>query len=126
MVNDLEIADLLKIEKLHHRDFPLPEINDPSYIIKKALLKDNQVVGASFARLTSELILILDPSLSDFSRARLWIESAGEMFRDLLRHNIKSTHVFITPENDERYAQLLERKLGFVRATGIPLYLEVK
>jgi hypothetical protein len=126
MVSDLKISDLVKIERIHHNDFPLPEINDPSYIIKKTLLKDNEVVGAAFARLTSELVLIIDPKLNDFTRAKLWIETAGEMFRDLLRRNIKSTHVFVTPESDEKYVELLEKKLGFVRATGIPLYLEVK
>lgn len=116
----------MKIESIPRYDFPLPEINDSSYIVQKAILSEDEVVGAIFARLTSELILILDPKLSNFTRARLWKESTESITFELLKRGIKSTHLFITPETDEHYVKILQEKLGFVRATGIPMYLEVK
>lgn len=126
MIRDLQISDLMRIEQIHHNDFPLPEINDPSYIVQKTLIKDEKVVGACFARLTSELVLIMDERLSKFSRARLYKEVIRTMTCELFKRNIRTTHVFITPVNDFIYANLLEKHLGFVKATGIPMYLEVK
>jgi hypothetical protein len=125
MIRNLELKDLLKIEKLHHNDFPLPDINDNSYIIQKTLLNDKEIIGACFARLTSELVLILDPNLSSYQRAKAWKEVAGTMIQELIKKGIRSTHVFVTPESDNKYVHLLEQKLGFTRATGIPMYLEV-
>jgi len=126
MIRNLLVSDLMKIESMHHNDFPLPEINDPSYIVQRALVSNEEVIGAAFARLTSELVLILDPKLSQFSKAKIWREVVGDMMRELLRQNIRSAHIFVTPESDQQYAKLLEDHLGFVRATGIPLYIEVK
>lgn len=126
MIRDLDISDLLKIERVHSRDFPLPKIHDKSYISQKTILNGDEVVGAIFGRLTSEVSLILSENLPKITRARLWQEAVRAIVEDLLSKNIKSTHVFVTPSSDEHYAQLLESKMGFVRATGIPLYLEVK
>ena len=126
MIRNLEVQDLMSIEKLHQGNFPLPEVNDPSYIIQKTLITDSKVVGACFARLTSELILILDPNLSKFSRARLYREVAGDMMCELFKRNIKTTHAFVTPETDWKSAKILEDHLGFVHATGIPMYFEMR
>jgi len=117
---------LTLVEKMHTRNFPLPNVNDRSYIIQEALVHNGELHGACFARITSELILVLDDSLTNYSKATLFKEASEVLLKGLLDRGIKSTHLFITPEDDEHHVEVLAKHFGFVRATGIPLYWEVK
>lgn len=123
MIRDLKLEDLLQIERSHCYSFPLPDINDPSYTVQKTILNGDSVVGAIFGRVTSESILVLDPRLNKITKTRLWQDAVRTIAESLISKGIKSTHIFV---NEEDYAKLLIEHLGFVRATGIPLYLEVK
>lgn len=114
------------VEKIHKRDFPLPDLNDPSYFVQGALLSEDKLKGAFFARLTSELILILDENLPNFTRAMLFREASQELLKELLSRGVKSTHLFLTPEDDRKHMMVLMKHFGFVEATGRAMYWEVK
>jgi len=122
MIREIQLADLIRIERMHSGDFPLPKIMDPSYVSQLTICNGDEVVGAIFGRRTSELILILKNDLPRITKARLWQEAGKAIAEDLMKKGIKSAHVFA---DSEEYAKILESHLGFVRATGIPLYLEV-
>ena len=128
MLKDLEIADLAKIESIHNieKRFPLPDLTDQTYIIKKTIFHDDDVVGAAFGRISSEISLILNPNLLEITRAKLWKQVTEEIIFEILQNGINNIHAFLLPENDENHAKALEKYFGFQRATGIPMFLEVK
>lgn len=115
------------MERIHKREFPLPDVTDPSYFIQGALIdKDGKIEGAYFTRITSEIVLIIDEDLSALKRARYIKEVSEDVLGKCLSQGIKSTHLFVTPESDTHYCRLLEKHFGFVRATGIPMYWEIE
>jgi hypothetical protein len=124
LIRDLKLQDLKDIESFHNGDFPLPDINSPLYFVQKVVEIDGETQGAVFVYLTSEISLILNKSLSRLTRAKVVKEVFVEMLRELPRTGLRDTHVFIVPENDEKYAQFLIKRFGFERAEGIPLYLK--
>lgn len=121
--NDLSLSDLLQVEKVHDGSYPLPNVNNNLYIVQKSIKLDNKVIGAAFVHVTTEISLVLNKEISNISRMRVILALMELLIEELGRFGYEDTHTFIVPENDEHYAKILE-KLGFVRATGIPMYYQ--
>lgn len=127
-LRNLELKDLLKVEQIHdanNKDFPMPQLDNGLYIIKKAVVKDGEVIGCCAVRLTSEVFLILDDEQSNVTKTKSIKEIQACLIKEIPATGLKDTHLFITPESDESYAKMLIDHFGFVRARGIPLYFEV-
>jgi len=122
MIRDIELRDLVMLEKLHDDKFPLPKLNKYSYPSQKVIEIDGKIIGFAYLHLTSEVSLILDQSLNCITRAKAIKEFFGQLNQELQNNALEDTHVFVLPENDEKYAKFLIKNFGFVKATGIPLY----
>ena len=126
-MRDIELKDLIVLEKIHAGScsFPMPNLNDDIYFVKKAIDIKGNLRGAAIVRLTSEVSLILDRTLTKLERARAIEEVFTELKDRLTSIGLKDTHLFIIPE-DEDFASFMQKHFEFVKATGIPLYYEVK
>jgi hypothetical protein len=126
-MRDLELKDLITLEKIHAGScsFPLPNLNDETYLVKKAIDVSGNLRGAAIVRITSEVSLILDKTLTRLERARVIDEVFYELKNHLTSLGLKDTHLFIIPENED-FAAFMQKHFDFVKATGIPLYYEVK
>jgi hypothetical protein len=126
-MRDIELKDLIRLEKIHKESctFPFPNLNDETYFVKKAIEVDGELKGAAITRLTSEVSLILDKDLPKLTRARVIDEVVTELEKRLTNLGLKDTHLFILPE-DQDFADFMMKHFEFVKATGIPLYYEVK
>lgn len=118
----MTLADLVVIEKFCP-DFPLPDINNNLYFATDVVRNSSgQIVAGAFIKLTSELILIADPSLSRITRARLFNGLVNQAMTTLKTHGLDDTHVFILGPESAKTAAVLVKHHDFVPATGIPLY----
>lgn len=126
-MRDLELSDLVKLESIHEKscDFPFPNLNDELYFVKKAIEINGILCGAAVVRLTSEVSLILDKNLGKMNRARVIDAVFSELKERLINIGLKDTHLFIIPE-DENFATFMKKHFEFQKATGIPLYYELK
>lgn len=125
ILRPLELSDLIDLEKCHNGDFPLPNINSKLYFVQKILEKDGEIIGGSFAKLTSEITVVLNKSLGKKDKVEALKKITEDLAIEFEKHAIDDTHVFIVPEDNEEFALVLERHFGFVRAKGIPLYRRV-
>lgn len=128
MIRNLEVSDIEKLKEIHSKDnlFPFHDLSSPLYCIKKAIISDERLIGAALVRLTSETSLIIDKDVSKLTRAKELRNVFNFMHEFLAKFGLNDTHVFVSPENDEKYAEFLMKNFGFVKATGIPLYVQYK
>jgi hypothetical protein len=125
MIRDLQLRDLIAVESFNSNGHQLPKLNSKLYPVQKVIEEDGKILGSAFLHLTSDVSIILDPSLSNLTRARLIKEFFSIVPKELMDNNLEDTRVFVNPENDTRYAEFLIRHFGFVKDKGIPLYLGV-
>lgn len=128
MIRNLEPEDLPKLKAIHEKDnlYPFHDLSSPLYCIKKAIISDEKLIGAALVRLTSEVSLVMNKDVPKLTRAKE-LYSVFHYLHDYLKgFGLNDTHVFVSPENDERYAKFLIDNFGFVKATGIPLYKQYK
>jgi len=125
MIRDLQLRDLIHLEKMNHNNHQLPKLGSKLYPVQKVIEVDGKLLGSAFLHLTSDISIILDPSLSTLTRAKLIKEFFGELPKELLKNDLEDTRVFVNPENDVKYAEFLIKHFGFVKDKGIPLYLGV-
>ncbi len=109
------LADLVKIEGMHTGIFDLPDLGNRE-LVHSEITDDGR--SATFVKLTTEVTLIVDPTLSDIQKAKR-IQDHFYSVKSILPTN--DTHAFVM-HGGEHFANLLIRHFGFTRAAGIPLY----
>lgn len=121
---DMNLADLVKIEKYHDHDFQIPNPANKLFFLQKAIVSQDELIGAAYAHKTTEVSLILKPDIANVTKARAIQTVFRTMLDDITGAGFEDTHVFITPDNDEAYAQFLISHFNFVKAKGIPMYYQ--
>lgn len=112
-----------ELQAIHKEDFPLPEYGNGLYLRSKAVVTPSgKLVGAGFLKLTSETSLILNPSLSRISRARIIKDLIASLQRDLEQAGLDGTHVFLQGNEVDKTEAFLE-SFGFVKVAERPMYL---
>lgn len=109
------IADLARIESLHTGEFVLPDLSCGEYVHIEAT---DDCRSAAFVKLTSEVTLILDPSMSNFQKAKRVREHFISVRKNL---PTSDTHVFLLKGGDQ-FANQLIKHFGFSKAAGQSLY----
>lgn len=98
-----------ELYRIHDGSFPFPDLSDNTYILKKVVISDGQLVGCGLVRITSECTLMLDKSASLKRRVIATQELQNNMINELKKKGIKDVHAFMT---DEKVFQLVQH-LGF-------------
>lgn len=121
-IRDLNLEDLRKLEN-HRNGFPMPNVCNPNYFLQLAIEDDEQLLGICFVKMTTETILIFDRNISKLKKMKAWLKLAARIESEGQSRNLDDTHVFLSGDKEdvENYEKLL-LKLGFVRATGTPMY----
>lgn len=122
-LQDLNLADITKIEQFADPSYGLPDLSNPRNFIRKSISLDGEIIGSALAHLTSEVSLVLDPKVSALNKARVLKIVFDAMLREIREAGLEDTHVFVLPESDEHYKEFLMKHFNFVKASGIPLYL---
>lgn len=125
MIRDLELRDLITIESFHNGKYPLPRLESKLYPVQKVIEIDGKILGTAYLHLTSEVSLILEPSLNNLTRARLIKEFFSILPEELIKNDLHDTHIFVTEDCGEKYVEFLKKHFKFINATGTPLYLGV-
>ncbi len=121
-VTKLRKSHVKRLIEFNSEKFPFPDLGNPLYIIRGSLIDNSgNVIGAGFIKLTSEAIIILDPTLSKLSKATAIYKLFEAAKKAMLSKGIDGTHVF---PDSELYARFLKKRLGFVDA-GNALYLRL-
>lgn len=112
-------SDLEALKRMHSRqgfDYAFPDISDPIFVSKLVLEdEDSRIAMASLARLTSEIYLLVDPSLGtpgDRLSRMVTLQRAGE--RELVSCGLDDAHAWLPPEIALRFGKRLET-LGWIR-----------
>jgi len=109
------ISDLKVLESFHNGTFYLPDMGS-SEVTHVEISDDCR--SAAFVKLTSEVILLQDPSLSRISKAKRILEHFNSVKVNL---PTSDTHVFICAGGDQ-FASILERHMQFERTEGISMW----
>ena len=127
MIRNLEFKDYFNFEKLIKKSgqFPLTHLNNHLYPVKKVIEINDKIVGSALLHRTSEVSLVLDSDLSNYTKAKLIKEFFSVLPNELERLHLEDTHVFITPESGDKYCESLKKHFGFKDATGQALYLQI-
>jgi hypothetical protein len=127
MIRNLEFKDYFNFEKLIKKSgqFPLVHLDNYLYPIKKVVEINGKIMGSAILHRTSEVSLVLDSDLSNFSKAKAIMEFFALLPNELERLHLEDTHVFVTPESGEKYCDSLKKHFGFREATGKALYLQI-
>lgn len=123
MLRNLEGKDLEKVKEIHAKSnlFPFPDLSSPLYCIQKGIEIQGELVGASFVHLTCEVGLILDPKLCRIKKARAIHEVFSSLHDEIKRFGLEDAHIFVVPESNEEFANLLVKNYKFARTPGITL-----
>lgn len=89
---------------IHDGSFPLPDFSDDTYIQKKVLVNDSQIIGCGLVKLTTEFILILDKSKPRRVRVNAIQCLSSNIVPNLYNKGIKDIHVFVNDPVVEKYA----------------------
>jgi len=123
MFRDLTIHDLKTLEPFAL--FPMPNVNSPLYFYQKALIdEDGNLIGAAFAKITSEVSLIFDPNAKSHVKMKTLLNAWDDIELAHAAKGLEDTHVFLLGDCDGNFEAILQ-KLGFVQATGTPLYYRI-
>lgn len=120
MIRDLELRDLRLLEK--EARFPMPNLNNKLYYIKKTIEEDNNPVASFWVKVTSELSLILKNELSPTKKAKIMLELDKFLKGKLTKDGMDDIHLFI---EDEIFSHFLVKNFGFVQVPGQSLYRRV-
>ena len=122
MITELLISDLVALEKFAR--FPLPNLSAPQYILKGSVLDRMNLVGSFWVKITTESSLIVNPSYSNFVKAKAIKEIFEYIKNALLIKGFDDSHLFI--EDDPCYVELLKKHFGFKDSLGTALYIGAK
>jgi len=119
MIRNLNINDLVILEK--YAKFPMPNLNNSLYVIKKSIIQDERLICSFWVKLTSETSLILHPNLSRFEKTRVLIELFQFLYCEVQKLGLDDSHLFI--ENNENFVKLLKKHFNFKDNLGTALYI---
>jgi len=108
-------SDLRQVESYFNGSYPLPDLNNPEYVIREVSDDARSLVCV---KMTTEVSILLDPKLTALQKAKLIRDHFNSVRRQL---PTTDTHLFIT-EGGEEFASLMRKHFNFEDATGIPLY----
>jgi len=122
MIRDLELKDLMSLEKIHNGQYPLPGITSRLYPVIKVIEVDGKLLGCAYLHLTSEVSLVLDQELSNFTKAELIREFCNILPQELTILGLAGTHVFL---DDNNFAEALKKHFNFKEVKDKVLFLGV-
>jgi hypothetical protein len=94
----------------------LPDMNDPLFIIKKAVEHDSQIVEAGFLRLTGELYLLVDHKRSTpATRWEMLQRLCAEGLKRAAELGLTDVSCWVPPDLEKSFGKRLE-DLGFKRS----------
>lgn len=120
MVRDLNLNDLLILEKYAKFDFP--KIDSPLFCIKKAVEIDGKLIGLFLTHLTTEVSLVFDDRVSRITRARALKEIYFHLFKELTKSGFDDAHIFLK-DDLVSYGEMLKKHCGFEDIVGHGLVL---
>jgi len=112
-----------ELRKLHSKQnlYPFPDLSSPLYCIQRVIEDNGQVLGAALVHLTCEVSLVIDPDLSKITKARVLNEIFKSLFSQIDHYGLSDVHIFVVPETNKEFADLLIKNFGFARTPGIAL-----
>lgn len=123
-VRNAEIRDWNSIESIHDGSFPFPRLTDDRYIIQKSVLNEDKLIGFTCTILTTETILMLDPKLNSFGKAKAIKALHEELEKELIAKKLPETIMFLTKEESSTLKIL--QKLGHEEVKGKPVVWQGK
>lgn len=108
-IRDLNLNDLRILER--EAKFPLPKLEDGTYILKKSIEEDGELIGSFWTKLTSEISLIISPEAGKLKAARAICEIESFLLEELRRLGINDAHVFI--KDSEYFSKFLIKHFLF-------------
>jgi hypothetical protein len=121
-VRDLQPKEVEELQIVPGQRFSLADLDNELYCCKKAIIDDNGVVVAvGIARLTSEVILVMNEDAPRTVKARSVEELHDTLKAELSALGMDETHAFIE-DKDPELRSLLKRKFGFTECSAHPIY----
>jgi len=122
MIRKLNLVDLKELEASAR--FPMPDVNSDLTFFQCAIEnEEGELIGAAFVKKTTEVSLIFKDDLSPYIVSKGILEVWEPIEIAHAAHGFDDTHVFLL--GDDGYFKQFLRKLGFVQATGTPLYYKI-
>lgn len=99
----------------------MPNLENHLYTCRRVVISDGEIIGASIARLTSEIVLILDKKQPKTLRARAVKALHNTLLCDLQELGMDECHIFV-PESEGCFIEFMKDRFNFVSASGAALY----
>ena|SRR5271166_6045584 len=111
ILNDVNL-DLMK--SIHDGSFPLPDLTNRLYILKKSAVENGKLVAVGLVRLTAEGILMTDQSLPLVTRANCSTVLIESLKSDAKSYGLDECHVFVKNEKVSKFL----KHIGFSPCNG--------
>lgn len=86
--------------------------------MKKTCEENGKLLASCFVNVTTETAIIFADGTNKLERARAIKELFIDVLSELKTRGFIDNHMFV---EDEEFAQMLSKHLGFEKATGVPL-----
>lgn len=116
MIRASTLRDMVRLEK--QAKFPINHINNRTVILKRTCEENGKLIASSFVNTTTETSIIFAEGTNKLERARAVKELYLEIVAELIKRGYTDNHMFV---EDEEFAELVQRHLGFEKATGAAL-----
>lgn len=116
MIREATLRDMVRLEK--QALFPTNHINNRTVILQRTCEENGKLIATSFVNLTTETAIIFAEGTSKLERARAVKELYENIVAELVKQGFTDNHMFI---EDEEFAELIQKHLGFEKATGAAL-----
>lgn len=109
MIRDLELSDLVELEKDN-----LPNLFNGPFKLVKSIDHNGELIGSFWVRLTTEISILLKPELSNITKARA-INEIGNFLYNKIPEQLGISDSFITFEGnfDPKYIDSLKKHFKF-------------
>ena len=114
IIRDLNYGDEPALRHFLNGQFPFPDLTNELYISKKVVINEGNQVGAGVVRLTSEGLVILDPTSSRRQRVSAVSALIDSQIKDVKAQGMDECHVFVRELNVRRFL----KHLGFKDSLG--------
>lgn len=98
---------LNNIIRIHDDSFPFPNFSDPTFISKRIIVNNGDIIGCSLVKITSEAIVILDKTKPLRIRVDSLTKLQKQIVCELRQRGIRDIHAFINDSNVTRFAERL-------------------
>lgn len=107
-------VDEESIQSIHDSSFPLPQISNPAYVIKKLCIDNGELIGVGLVKIMAEGVLILDSEQPTITRAKAAQAIIEHLKEDAKLAGLSECHIFV---KDPKVQEFL-RHLGFQDCQG--------